>query len=308
MATPALSKTNLGGKVVSLLAAAALAAPMVLAQAPLPDSQPAVAPVPAFEVVSIRPNNSGSNRTDAKSLPDRFIAENVGVADILRSAFHPTDGGKYMFFGDRLLGLPDWAKSEHYNIEATVADIDMAAFKSGDVRQLMFQSLLADRFHLKAHIETREQPMYQLVVAKNGPKLEEAAPGDTYANGIQNIPSGIPHAGICWKTGNGQITAQGATIGCLADLLSLPFVEGTLVLDKTGLAGNYDFTVKWSIDDRTGQPFLEPDISWGVPAPRDLSGISLSTALQQQLGLKLESTRGPVQVLVVDKIERPTEN
>ena len=150
--------------------------------------------------------------------------------------------------------------------------------------------------------------MCELVIAKSGPKLKDAAPGDTYTSGIQNIPNGIPHAGICWKTGNGQITAQGATIGCLADLLSLPFVEGTLVLDKTGLTGNYDFILKWSIDDRTGQPFAAPDISPGVPAPRDTSGISLPTALQEQLGLKLESIKGPVQVLVIDHIEKPSEN
>jgi uncharacterized protein (TIGR03435 family) len=292
----------------TVLLAAALIAPGADAQTGLLASQPPATPAPAFEVVSIRPNDSGSNRADAKFLPDRFIAENFRVGDILRRAFHPTDGGGYMFINNRLLGLPDWTKSEHYDIEATVAESDMAAFKNEEVRRAMLQSLLADRFHLEAHIETREQQLYELVIAKNGPKLKAATPGDTYANGIKNVPNDMPHVGICWKTGPGQITAQGATIGCLGDLLSILMMEGTVVLDKTGLTGNYDFTIEWSIDDRTGQPFAERDISWGVPAPRDNSGISLSTALQERLGLKLELTKGPVQVLVVDSIEQPSKN
>jgi uncharacterized protein (TIGR03435 family) len=262
----------------------------------------------AFEVASIRPNNSGMNSASAKFLPDGYTAENIGMNNLIGAAFSPTDGGHYGFYDTRLLGMPGWANRIQYNVEAKVADSDVPAFTSKTTRQQMMQTLLADRFHLKAHIETRELPIITLSLAPGGPKLKAATPGNTYASGIRDLPNGVSPAGLCFVTGMGEITGQGASIGALVALLSTPLVERALVIDKTGLTGNYDFKVKWSINETTGQPFPQMDFAPGVPAPPDTLGVSLSTALQEQLGLKLVSTKGPVQILVIDHIEPPTPN
>ena len=168
-------------------------------------------------------------------------------------------------------------------------------------RGLMLQSLLADRCKLKIHFETKEHPTYTLVVAKGGLKLKEADPNNTYANGIK-VPEGRPRTGVMMLGPYGKLTGQAIPIprlaGQLAALIRSP------VMDRTGLTGKYDFTLEWSPDEGRGMTMQGA----GRPTPSDDSGPSIFTAIQEQLGLKLESTKGPVEYVVVDHVERPSEN
>jgi uncharacterized protein (TIGR03435 family) len=144
----------------------------------------------------------------------------------------------------------------------------------------MVQALLADRFQLKAHEETRQLPVYALVVTKDGPKFK---------------PSKIN--GTTIDTGRTRLHIAGSddTIGILARVLAQ--VLGRVVLNQTGLSGRYDLSLRWTPDDA---PALAPTYSDAPPG--------IFTAIQEQLGLKLESTRGPVPVLIVDHVEQPSPN
>jgi uncharacterized protein (TIGR03435 family) len=169
---------------------------------------------------------------------------------------------------------PDWLRSEVYDITAKFPP----ETPQEQVR-MMLQELLADRFKLKLHHEFKEVPVYALVVGKNGAKLQESAPGT--AGGF--------------NMGPGHLMGRAAAMAALADRLSnASFQLGRPVLDLTGLTGVYEFTLVWAPDS----------------APEaDASGPSLFTAVQEQLGLKLEALRGQVGVLVVDSMQRrPTEN
>ena len=171
--------------------------------------------------------------------------------------------------------------SELFDVEARMDSDTVEAFKKLpreqyiDQRQQMLQAALADRFKLKIHHETREQPIYALEVAKDGPKVK---PGDEKKG-----------SGLTW--GQGLIEAHASPIGKLAFVLS--DVLGRDVVDKTGLAGKYDIKLTWTPDDLQGTADAGP---------------TLFTAIEEQLGLKLRSSRGPVDVMVVDQAERPSEN
>jgi uncharacterized protein (TIGR03435 family) len=171
----------------------------------------------------------------------------------------------------------------------------------------MIQSLLADRFKLKLIHETKELPAYALVVAKNGPKLHEAKPDDTYPNGIKG-PDGQGHPQMM-RMGPGELTGQGLSMASLVHLLSQQL--GRNVLDHTGLKDKYDFTLKWAPEPGEGMMLRGPE--GGNPGaesapPAESSGPSIFTAIQEQMGLKLESTKAPAEVLVIDHVERPSEN
>jgi uncharacterized protein (TIGR03435 family) len=160
-----------------------------------------------------------------------------------------------------------------------------------DQRRIMLQPLLADRFRLKAHWETKELPVYALVIAKSGPKFHEARPGDTYPNGIIG-PNGPTGAGVLWIQG-GQVTDQGTTLKGLVGILSRQV--GTDVLDETGLTGKYDFTMQLPRVEGSVATLMRPPSDQQAPdnaPPPESSGPSIFTAVQEQLGLKLESTKG----------------
>jgi uncharacterized protein (TIGR03435 family) len=152
----------------------------------------------------------------------------------------------------------------------------------------MEQSLLADRLKLKVHWETREMPVYQLVRAKGGPKLKET--------------TDPAHAST---TMGPTVRAKAMPMHVLIDILEgASDVGGRVVIDKTGLAGLYDFSLKWA----PMQTSAAPGGSDGIASTPAAEGPSLFTAIEEQLGLKLVATRGPVQVLVIDHIEQPSEN
>jgi uncharacterized protein (TIGR03435 family) len=154
-----------------------------------------------------------------------------------------------------------------------------------------------------AHTEIKQLPVYELVVAKGGSKLKEATPGDTYANGIKG-PDGVGRGGMM-RVGPGQLTAQGVPISSMVNMLSQQLHQ--TVIDKTGLTGKYDLELNWTTDQGSEPMFKGADSSQHDPAP-DSSGPSIFTALQEQLGLKLQSAKGPVDRLVIEHVEMPSEN
>lgn len=260
---------------------------------------------PVYDVASIKPNKSGTDMVRLMFSPDGLTATNGTVQMLIHAAYGVED--------NQISGEPGWLNSDHYDIEAKMdsATADALHKLSEDQRRLerqrMLQALLADRFKLAIHRETKELPVYALVVAKNGPKLQEAKPGDTYPNGIKG-PDGVARAGFM-RMGRGELTGQGLPMSSLVRLLTQQL--GRTVMDKTDLTGKYDFTLKWTPDESQGAMLKGPD--GGQPGaasapPPDSSGPSIFTALQEQLGLKLESQKGQVEILVIDHVEKPSEN
>jgi uncharacterized protein (TIGR03435 family) len=273
----------------------ALAPPLIHAQ-PSASSQASPSPSPAppapltFDAVSIKQNKSQSMGGSGRSTPDGETLVNQSLVGEISFA--------YGVASDDVIGLPSWVRDNRYDIQYKVAPEDIPAYHKlhGADRLRMRQAVLEDRLKLKAHLGSKEVPMYQLVIAKGGPKLHEAKPGDTYADGLK-LPDGTPMAGSGIMAGRGTLVGQQVPVSAL--LNSLKGATGRPVLDKTGLTGKYDISLHWS-----------PDLGAASPdsAPADDAGLSIYTALEDQLGLKLEPTKGTVPTLIIDHIEPPTEN
>jgi uncharacterized protein (TIGR03435 family) len=266
-------------------------------------AQQSASPAYVYEVASIKPDKSGNGMVRIANTPEGFTANNVSVQMLIRVAYGVEE--------NQIQGL-NMLVSENYDVEAkmekSVAD-DLQKLDQDqrvEERRHMLQALLADRFKLTIHRETKELPIYALVVAKNGPKLQEAKPGDTYPNGFRG-PGGRGGRGMMMM-GRGELTGQGLHVADLARQLSQQL--GRTVVDKTALTGLYDFTLKWTPDNQMAMPGGPGDGGRGSDsgASADTSGPSIFTAIQEQLGLKLESQKGPVEVLVIDHVEKPSEN
>ena len=295
-------KGPLGMRRLGLVATMAAAAPLLFGQAkakavpsgPASGAEPPAATPLTFEVSSIKLNKSGSNQVTFGFPPggNRFEAVNVPLKVLVRYAYGVDD--------KQILGAPEWLSSEHYDIEAKVADTDAEELRklSPEQTMLLLKPLLEDRLKLQVHRETRLLPVDELVVAKNGPKLKQAIPGETYTDGFKS-PDGIARPGT-FPMSAGQLTFQALPIAQLARLLSERLE--LYVIDKTGLTGNYDFTLSWTPEE--SQTSLATN---SAPMPNN-SGSSIFTALQEQLGLRLESTKAPVDFLIIDHVERPSEN
>jgi uncharacterized protein (TIGR03435 family) len=267
---------------------AAIAGPIAFGLMNTPQSRaqspaPAATPAPAFEVATVKPNHVGGPFNFGFEPGGRFVAENVTLGFVLEHAYGVKDF--------QVSGGPAWIGSEHYNIEAKPEVPEERQAQ----RWLMVQSLLADRFKLAVHHETKELPVYALVVAKSGPRFHETAalPG----------PPGAPPPKHGMRMGRGDLTVNGYGLDRLADALSR--LLSRVVLDQTGLKGTYDFTLKWTPSEGQGAMAETPR---DAAPPPDASGPSIFTALRERLGLKLESQKGPVDTLVIDHVERPSEN
>jgi uncharacterized protein (TIGR03435 family) len=248
--------------------------------------------MPTFEVVSVR-QSTLTSKVGVKILPNGYSSTNLPLKAIISNA--------YGIRQELISGAPGWTESTSYDVEAREDDLTAArlqklsdAQRTEEIR-LMLQAVLADRFHLKLTHVVKEMPIYALVIAKGGPKLNQADPDNLYTNGIKG-PAGVAGTGSI-LTGSGQVIGQGVSLSMLATNLSYQFDR--TVVDKTGLTGKYDFTLKWAPEQSSG-------LANG--APPDASGPSIFTAIQEQLGLKLESTKGPTESLIVDHIERPSAN
>nr|WP_254059710.1 TIGR03435 family protein [Granulicella sp. L46] len=238
-----------------------------------------------FEVSTVKINHSGSSGSHSEYSNGRFTATNITLENLMQySAYGVPDA--------RILGGPKWLASERFDIQAEIEPsvAEQVRKLSRDQRKLRmqaaFQQLLADRFHLQVHWDTQELPVYALVVAKNGSKLQ--------------LPK-KPERGSGTSSGNGLIEGNNLTLPEVAQALTQEASAdlGRVVLDKTRIAGRYDITLKWT-PDTDSNPTTD---SSAIDA-----GPSLFTAIQEQLGLKLEPSKGPVEVLVVDNVEMPSEN
>lgn len=189
-------------------------------------------------------------------------------------------------------GLPDWTRSERYDIVAKVTGPDVSEYLklTQAQRKLMLQKMLEDRFKLQIHRESKPTPVYELVIAKSGLKMQPAKPDDIPANGR-----------TVFFSGRDALSGKGATSQDLAFALSDSGMDRQ-VLDKTGLTGKYTFTLRFTMNQEADAAAQETASSPNASAP------SIFTALQEQLGLKLQPANAPVEYLVVDHVERPSEN
>jgi uncharacterized protein (TIGR03435 family) len=267
-----------------------------ISAAPQPDDT--AAKLPAFEVASIKPNKSGEMRMGIRFKPDGITMEGVTPQLILTQAFHVED--------DRIVGAPSWVQSDRFDIEAKVAPEDAPKLdKLKPVQRMeMLQPLLEDRFSLKFHHETREMPVYVLEVAKGGSKLKQAEPEGADGNGGRSMPKMM-----MWI---GNLKANGAQMDMLVRGLSGQV--GRTIIDKTGLTGKYDFNLHFTPENMPPSgpgPGPGPDgghSGGDAPPPTDTTGPDIFTAVQEQLGLKLVPEKGPVDVVVIDHIDRPSPN
>ena len=253
-------------------------------------------PLPSFDVATIRPSKSESLRT-VRSASELHMLD-VTVRYLMEQAYDIpwTDGSK-----DRIRGGPDWIDSDHYDVDAKIAPEVAVTLEQMPEEQrrrqtnLRLQTLLADRLKLKVHFETHQQPVFAIVTGKDGPKLTPVSG----AEGPQDLGISVRYNGQA-----AQMTAKGVTLAALANWLTgYSEMAGQTVVDQTGLTQRYDFDLSW-----TRERALTNAEQNGQSESPARAGASLFTALQEQLGLKLVKTRATVEIIVVDSIERPTEN
>jgi uncharacterized protein (TIGR03435 family) len=252
----------------------------------------------------------------------RFTASGMTLKMLIQQAYDIRDY--------QISGLPGWASSDRYDINAKAENPKATR----DEIKLMLQSLLAERFNLKMHRETKKLPIYTLVVGKNGPKLKKsefqpgsAQPPNPTMPGDAGAPVTVKPGAGGGISGGVAVTARaggpGGTMmsmrpgGLSAHGVPLSFLVGRLaqalgrpVVDKTGLTGNYDFDLNYAPEEHErGMGIEGGQKSDSAPAPAGDSGApSIFTAVQEQLGLKLESAKGPVDVYVIDSVEKPSPN
>jgi uncharacterized protein (TIGR03435 family) len=209
----------------------------------------------------------------------------------------------------QVLGGPAWLDTDKFDISAKAEGQAPATQMMGP----MMQTLLEERFQLKVHVEAKESPVYVMTVAKGGPKVKLANPGGCVPLDLNNrelwavgatTPCGMPKISV--KSGLSILDVAGATLEEFAGRV-LSGQAGRVVVDKTGLAGRYDLHLEFARDLSAGSVQLN---GVGQPAPplADSAGPSIFTALQEQLGLRLSPDKAPLNVMVIDSIQKPTEN
>ena len=248
----------------------------------------------AFEVATIRPSASDSHGSNLNFDVGRVRARNITLQFLLQEAFHLNSGSD-----DQISGGPSWLRSAAFDIDAKEDDVLSARLeklppdeRSELLRQLL-QALLVDRFGLKFHYEMRVAPIIALTVAKRGSKLEPA----------EKLPksgaAAAPRWGGLHNNGNGEVEGRGATMDMLVNVLaSQAEIGGRVAVNQTGMTGKYDFTLRWTpeVGEPLGGAYATPE------------GPSLFAAVQEQLGLKLESRKAPLRVLVIDSVAKASEN
>ena len=265
-----------------------------------------VSPMPSFDVVSVRPTNPNEELSHGGVSPDSYSAERTTIEQVLDYAFG-------LGYEHELVNAPSWVTNDRFDIQGKLDGDQVASLRKQspddheEQMRLMVQSMLAERFHLTYHFETRELPVYVLEIAKSGLKC----PRDTTSRPAIADPSRPrfrwsaapapppPPPGWHPPSPSEQKTLMQSlhmrTKGwpfwlIVTSLGHQPELEGRPLIDKTGLEGAYDCEMNWSQveSDGTGQFFF--------------------TAVRDQLGLSLQPSKGPVEVLVIDSISRPSEN
>ncbi len=262
-------------------------------------------PKVAFEVASIKPAQpSPLNQMWIRMNADAGMLRytNVSLRDCIRVAYRVKD---FQVQG------PDWIGSARFDITAKLPD-----GSSKDQIPEMLQSLLADRFKLALHRETKEHPIYALVVAKGGPKLTpaEAAAGDAPAPAANPSKDGVPRGAMMMliDPAGMHLRASSATLANLAEMIS--HVCERPVVDSTGITGQYDFDLIFSPETMRGMPGpmrAMPPAAAGERLPADSPAERAGSIYDavQRYGLKLEPRKAPLEIVIVDRIEKtPTEN
>jgi uncharacterized protein (TIGR03435 family) len=293
---------------VAAIGIATVSAPRLQGQQSAPEAKPSVetSPALAYEAVSIHKfvPDGGSMYMSVKNTPNGMIVTHQQVKSLLSNAYDV----RY----DQILGGPAWIDSDMYDVNAKMDEESMAKLQKlspeeqEHTRQQMLQAVLAERFKLVVHRETRQLPIYALVVAKGGTKLKVSAPDDVSAD-----PTKEPD----WKSGRGimrmnysasAFTISGLDVSIDRLVWQLASTLSAKVEDRTELKGKYDFELRYSNENERA---MAPNPSGTSSAAlSDSTAPSLFEAIQEQLGLKLESRKGPVEVIVIDHIEKPSEN
>ena len=284
-----MQANNAFGRILSLIAVAATASAFCQSQQPAPRSE--------FEVASIRPHSSTDNKAFVQAFQGRLVMQNFSLKQIILFAYDVPR--------NQVSGVQSWMESDHFDIQATSAT-------DATVKQVegpMLRALLEERFHLKVHRELMERPAYDLTVDKGGVKMHPSREGNCTPYAMDAPPplaaQDAPRPTYCdfpRLTGDGlnwTLEGNGVTVGKLAATLSRSGLDRPVV-DRTGLTGGFDLQLKWTADMPEGSP--------GSGATIDPTGASIFTALREQLGLKLESAKEPVEVLVIEHVEQPSEN
>jgi uncharacterized protein (TIGR03435 family) len=260
------------------------------------------APAPlTFEVASIKPSSERADRRMLRFMPGGGLqVSGMTLKSLITFAYDVRDF--------QITVGPGWINSEPFDIEAksdrntsdnatpdemrNMTDAQMKT--TAEQMRLKLQALLADRFQLTLHHETKEQPVYALVIGKNGSKLQES-----------QMKAGERRRMM--RMGRSELNAEGVAIDMLTHTLSN--VLGRPVIDRTGLKGNYDFKLQWTPDPgQSGGLGGPPPPGVEAPPPPDPNGPSIFTAVQEQLGLRLESQKGPVDLIVIDRVEKLSDN
>ena len=276
---------------------------LAIGQAPAPkDAAPAKQL--AFDVVSIRQNLASPDRGLPQFGPtqDGYHAANSPMVLFIITAYLPTTGAA-AFMPDQISGMPDWATRDSFAIDARVAEEDLQQWQKHDEQpamlRSMMQALLEERCKMVVHREVKEVPVYSLVVGKNGPKFKPTNPDEKH-EGMK-----LPFGGTL-VPGPNSMTLYAAPMSSLAALMSSMgrFGASRPIQDKTGLTGLYDIVLSQSQIQVAGDRPSSQDAS----AASDPGGNNVAAAMADALGLKLESTKAPVETLVIDHIEPPTAN
>ena len=311
MKNDARSAVNVWKKcLLAATASAALVAPLVVGvlnvRPLLALGQNAVAGKAAFDVTSVKPNNEGSGRV--MMLPAAnggWQASNVTLGMLVRLAFQLQD--------NQLVGGPKWLFEDRFDVMGT----GTAPGKDGPLFEKV-KSMIVDRFHLVTHVEKRDLPIYELVLARRDGKLgDKLTPSTADCSAPQGPAPGqrgfaVPGPGerprCGFGIGPGSILVGGQTIAAFAQNLSR--LVGGIVVDKTNLKGPYDVSLTFAPDPGLGgrSEFGGLPPPNGPPPVATSDAPSIFAAVQEQLGLKLESTKGPVDILVIDSAEKPTQN
>jgi uncharacterized protein (TIGR03435 family) len=252
---------------------------------PMPDAPPAPKAMaadadPEFDAMSIKPSAPGAQGRGLTVRGRQILTINTPASFIISFI--------YGVHSHQIVGAPGWADTENYDMVGTPAQ---EGTPNQTQLKTMFKKLLADRFQLKFHMEKRELSVYAIQVGKNGPKMTVS----------QSDPKGLPGLGF---SGLGKLNAANSTMKDLASLFQTAVLDRPVV-DQTGLDGHYDFALSWTPDESqfAGMGLKVPPPSDKPDAPPDLT-----TAMLDQLGLKLAAVKAPVDVIVIDKIEKPSAN
>lgn len=236
-----------------------------------------------YDVSTVKPSAPGKTAMRLNFGHAELTADNITLAWILQSAFHARK--------DQISGTPDWAKEQHYDISAKLLDADPATVEkfSMEQRRALLLALLVERFGLKYHVETKDMATYDLLPSKKGLKLTAAAyPGDKTKH-VYDMCSG------CSMYDTDAVTGHDIALPVFAELLANS-LERT-VNDRTGYSGTIDFKLKWA-----------PDLGTKPTSDEDAAPPPLPQALEEQMGLHLQPSRGPVKVYVVDHLDKPNDN